>query len=195
MSTATHNEPEYDLYKNRNIDWINGPFTKVFYIVMIFLVFFILHLSQSFTPEDIWMATNIIHGVLSFIFLHWIKGSPDDNNQGDYNGLTLFEQLDGGIPWTATKKFLMLVPTLLCWLACHLATYKPIYVVVNCGIFVISIIAKIPEMHRVRIFGINSSLGIDFPIEVNRIRTSSKENNSAPLSPSKSPTKGGKKSS
>jgi hypothetical protein len=58
----------------------------------------------------------------------------------------------------------MLAPTLLTWMACHVADYKPMYIVVNCGIFFICIIAKIPQMHGVRIFGINSTLGIDVPI-------------------------------
>jgi hypothetical protein len=45
--------------------------------------------------------------------LHWVKGAPDDSTQGVYNGLTLYEQIDGGVPWTDTKKFLILIPTIL----------------------------------------------------------------------------------
>lgn len=51
------------------------------------------------------------------------------------------------------------------WGSCHAADYKPFYIVVNCGIFFILIIAKIPSMHRVRLFGINSTPGIDTKIE------------------------------
>lgn len=47
-----------------------------------------------------------------------------------------------------------------------MADYKPIYVLVNSCIFLIVIIAKIPEMHRVRLLGINSTLGVDEPVEV-----------------------------
>ena len=83
----------------------------------------------------------------TFIFFHWIKGCPDDSTQGEYNGLTLFEQIDAGTPWTATKKFLMLMPTLLTWMSCHIANYVPFYIIVNCGIFLICIIAKIPGKH------------------------------------------------
>ena len=84
----------------------------------------------------------------TFILFHWIKGSPDDTGQGEYNGLTLFEQIDAGVPYTQTKKFLMLMPALITWVACHTAEYKSVYVVVNLGMFLIQIIAKIPEMHR-----------------------------------------------
>jgi len=100
--------------------------------------------------------------------LHWIKGCPDETTQGEYDGLTLYEQIDAGVPWTNTKKFLMVIPTLLTWISCHYADYKPLPILVNCGIFLILIIAKIPEMHRVRIFGIGSTVGIDEPVEVHR---------------------------
>lgn len=109
---------------------------------------------------------------------HWIKGCPDDSTQGEYNALTLYEQIDAGVPWTDTKKFLMLVPTLLTLMACYAANYKPFHIVVNCGIFLICIIAKIPEMHRVRIFGINSTPGIDSAIEYtpkNKAKTARKK--------------------
>lgn len=79
----------------------------------------------------------------------------------------MYEQIDAGIPWTNTKKFLMLIPTLITWIACHEADYKPIYIIVNMSMFLILIIAKLPEMHRVRIFGINSTPGIDVPVGLN----------------------------
>ena len=102
---------------------------------------------------------------VTFVLFHWIKGCPDDSTQGEYNALTVYEQIDCGVAYTRTKKMLMLMPAVLTWVACHTANYKPMFVVVNCGMFLICIIAKIPEMHRVRIFGINSTPGIDTPIE------------------------------
>ncbi len=65
-----------------------------------------------------------------------------------------------------SKKFLMLVPTVLTYMGCHYSSYKPYPIIVNCGMFLIMIIAKIPEMHRVRIFDINSTPGIDNPINI-----------------------------
>mmetsp|Transcript_7459 Transcript_7459/g.7684 ORF Transcript_7459/g.7684 Transcript_7459/m.7684 type:complete len:86 (-) Transcript_7459:360-617(-) len=53
------------------------------------------------------------------------------------------------------------------WISCHTADYQPIYLVVNIGMFVLLIIPKIPQMHHVRIFGINSTPGIDTKIEYN----------------------------
>jgi hypothetical protein len=102
---------------------------------------------------------------ITFVMFHWIKGCPDPSTQGEYNAFTLYEQLDAGIPYTSTKKFLMLMPTLITWMACYIADYKPLYIIVNCGLGLILVIGKIPEMHRVRIFGINSTPGIDTTIE------------------------------
>lgn len=100
--------------------------------------------------------------------MHWVKGCPDDSTQGEYNALTLYEQLDAGVPWTTNKKFLMLVPTLIAWIACYLADFKPFYIVINIGILLICLVAKIPQMYRVRIFGINSTVGIDNPVTVRK---------------------------
>ena len=150
---------------NKNVEWMTGTGTKACYLLFLFLVWGLFHISQSMGPADVWCVTNVIHGVATFVFFHWIKGCPDESTQGEYNALTLYEQIDAGIPWTNTKKFLMLVPALVCWISCHTAQYKPNYVIINMGIFIICLIAKVPEMHRVRIFGINSTVGHDSPVE------------------------------
>lgn len=156
---------DFDLFKNRNVDWLSGRFTKVAYIIFVFITWGLIHISTIFPSTEAWTITNIIHGVVTFVLFHWIKGCPDDSTQGEYNGLTVYEQIDCGVAWTQTKKMLMLMPAFLTWMACHTAHYEPIFVVVNGGMFLICIIAKIPEMHRVRLFGINSTPGIDEPVE------------------------------
>jgi hypothetical protein len=60
---------EYDVYKNKNVEYMNGPFTRWIYIVFIFLIWSLLHFSRHFTPEDEWTATNVIHGVVSIYIL------------------------------------------------------------------------------------------------------------------------------
>jgi hypothetical protein len=143
---------DYDLFKNKNTDWTTGPFLKVFYVLLIVIVWGLLHVTEVVAPEDTWTVTNMVHGVITFVVLHWVKGCPDDSTQGEYNAYTLYEQIDVGVPWTRSKKFLMLAPTLLTWLACNAADYKKFHVIVNLGIFFICIIAKMPQMHGVRIF-------------------------------------------
>lgn len=59
--------------------------------------------------------------------------------------------------------------------SCHYANYKPIYVIVNVGIMFILIIAKLPEMHRVRIMGINSSDFKDAPVKIHPVKGSKEQ--------------------
>ena len=97
----------YDLYKNKNVEWMSGTGTKACYLLFLFLVFGFFHVIMAETQKnkgDVWLVTNVIHGVSTFTFFHWIKGCPDDSTQGEYNALTLYEQIDAGVPWTNTKK-------------------------------------------------------------------------------------------
>ncbi len=51
---------------------------------------------------------------MSFYALHWKRGSPVWEDQGEHIDRTVWEQIDNGVAFTDSKKFLMLVPLLLC---------------------------------------------------------------------------------
>ncbi len=90
-----------------------------------------------------------------------MKGSPDDNSMGDYRELTFYEQIDEGHAWTGNKKFLIVLPTVLLMLASVTTDYDVKHLMINIPVWVVLTLAKLPELHRVRIFGINSTVGID----------------------------------
>ena len=104
---------DLDLLNNRNVEWMNYRFFRISYVVFVLVAWIVLHTSQLFSPGECWTVVNVVHGVTTFLLLHWIKGCPDESTQGQYNGMTVFEQIDAVAPWTDTKKFMMLVPTLL----------------------------------------------------------------------------------
>ncbi|GAA5801245.1 diphthine synthase [Helicostylum pulchrum] len=58
------------------------------------------YLDQGSAPNQLNYSTNFMS----------YKGTPIDNNQGAYDGLTVWEQIDDGVQFTATRKFLMAVP-------------------------------------------------------------------------------------
>lgn len=58
---------DMDLLNNKNIDWMSSPFVSIFYIVVVLLVLSVLHISGYFSAEDCWMATNVLHGVVSIV--------------------------------------------------------------------------------------------------------------------------------
>lgn len=58
-------QSEFDLFANKNIDWVSSPSLPLFYVALVAFVWCILHVSQAFSWEDSWTAVNMIHGVVS----------------------------------------------------------------------------------------------------------------------------------
>ncbi|KAJ8451103.1 hypothetical protein Cgig2_026912 [Carnegiea gigantea] len=97
----------------------------------------------------------VLVGIVTYIFFHWKKGTPFADDQGIYNGLTWWEQIENGKQLTRNRKFLTVVPVVLYLIASHTTDYEnPMLVLNTIAVFVL-VVAKFPHMHRVRIFGIN----------------------------------------
>ncbi|KAI8850250.1 ORMDL family [Chytridium lagenaria] len=73
---------------------------------------------------------------------HWVIGTP-------------FDQLDNGAQFTPTKKYLTLMPIVLFLLSTHYTHYDFPTFMINLTSLIIVLIGKMPQMHNVRIFGIN----------------------------------------
>ena len=84
---------DLDLLLNKNVDWFAMAWTKPFYVLLIFAFWFSLHASGSMDAKDCWTVTSMVHAVITFTLFHWIKGNPDGGSQGEYNGLTMYEQI------------------------------------------------------------------------------------------------------
>ncbi|GKY99120.1 hypothetical protein MPSEU_000867500 [Mayamaea pseudoterrestris] len=124
--------------------------------------------------------TNVLHTLLTILSLHWIKGQPFDDT-GSQAGWTLWEQLllagqqeQQGVNLNnantmssnsnhrrTLQSWLLLVPTLLTYAACVQCQYNAVACVVNVVSWVVALVAKLPAMVGVRIFGINRTVGID----------------------------------
>ena len=50
---------------------------------------------------------------LCYFAMHHVKGTAVWVDQGQYGDDTFWEQIDGGRPWTPTRKVLLVVPVLL----------------------------------------------------------------------------------
>jgi hypothetical protein len=131
-----------------------------------------------------WTAVHWLHGAASYWLLHWTKGSPCAEDQGRFDQLTFWEQMDNETYGTSTRKFFTLVPVATLALAAHgggllsaalargggggagggaggaaaaaaaeLETAR-LLLGVNVAVAAVLLVAKLPAMHRVRIFGI-----------------------------------------
>ncbi|KAJ0787859.1 putative ORMDL family protein [Helianthus annuus] len=81
-----------------------------------------------------------------------MKGTPFADDQGIYNRLTWWEQL------TRNRKFLTVVPVVLYLIASHTTDYQHPMIFFNTVAVIVLVIAKFPNMHKVRIFGINGDM-------------------------------------
>lgn len=102
-----------------------------------------------------WTYVHLIHGAITFYLLHWSKGSPIEEEQGKWDFDTFWEQLDDGEQGTITRKFFTVVPVVLFVLATHGSDFKRQPLLLNLIVVVVLVVAKIPSMHGVRLFGIN----------------------------------------
>lgn len=138
---------------NKNTNWLSSTGAWAFYVSLIALLWLIISLFVD--PGLAWTWVHVIHGVLSFYLLHWVKGSPIDADQGKYDRLTFWEQLDDGVQYTGTRKFFTAVPVILFILATHGTEYQRQPLGVNLGVAIALLVSKFPALHKVRIFGIN----------------------------------------
>ncbi|CAO3590894.1 unnamed protein product [Absidia cylindrospora] len=139
---------------NFNSSWVNykGAWSTTIFVVIALKTLFTV--IPFISPEASWTLTNLSFNLGHYIMFHWVQGIPFENNQGAYDGLTLWEQIDGGVQFTATRKFLTAVPIALFLLSTHYTHYDVFLFGINFTALLIVLVAKLPIMHRVRVFGI-----------------------------------------
>lgn len=139
---------------NKNVNWLGHPSTWAWYIGLVLT----LWLALSALVQDAgmaWTYVNLIHGAITYYLLHWTKGSPVAEDQGKYDSLTFWEQIDCGNYATNNRKLFTVMPVILFVLATHGADFKKQPLGLNLFVVLLLIIAKLPALHKVRFFGIN----------------------------------------
>uniref|UniRef100_A0AC11CW75 Uncharacterized protein n=1 Tax=Ovis aries TaxID=9940 RepID=A0AC11CW75_SHEEP len=85
-----------------------------------------------------------------------VKGTPFETpDQGKARLLTHWEQMDYGVQFTASRKFLTITPIVLYFLTSFYTKYDQIHFILNTVSLMSVLIPKLPQLHGVRIFGIN----------------------------------------
>eukprot|EP00246_Nothoceros_aenigmaticus_P016169 TRINITY_DN713_c0_g1_i1.p1 TRINITY_DN713_c0_g1~~TRINITY_DN713_c0_g1_i1.p1 ORF type:complete len:177 (-),score=13.80 TRINITY_DN713_c0_g1_i1:162-692(-) len=144
---------------NKNTSWFQYPGVWTTYILINFVCWLLILSVCSCSAGTAWTAVNLMHAAVTYRFFHWKKGSPFAEDQGQYSMLTWWEQVDDGRQLTRNRKFLTVVPVVLYLIASHTTDYKMPWLIPNTIAVFVMVVAKFPNMHRVRIFGINS----DYP--------------------------------
>ncbi|KAL7746440.1 sphingolipid homeostasis protein orm1 [Sorochytrium milnesiophthora] len=140
---------------NPNWNWLNykGTWTTTLIVIAAMRLFF--GVMPAISPELAWTLTNLSYNLVHFVMFHWLSGTPFDLNQGAFDGLTLWEQIDDEVQFTPTKKFFTAVPIALFLMSIHYTSYDATTFVVNLVALLVVLAPKLPVMHRVRLFGVN----------------------------------------
>lgn len=138
---------------NKNTNWLGSSTAWVWYLGLILTAW--LALSVATGGGKAWTYVHLFHGLVTFYLLHWNKGSPVAEDQGKWDALTFWEQLDDGVQGTRTRKFFTVVPVVLFVLATHGSDFRTQPLLLNLIVVLVLVVAKMPSMHRVRILGIN----------------------------------------
>ncbi|OAY62930.1 Uncharacterized protein ACMD2_21846 [Ananas comosus] len=98
---------------NKNTEWFMYPGVWTTYILILFFSWLIVLSVFGCTPGMAWTVVNLFHFAVTYHFFHWKKGTPFAEDQGIYNTLTWWEQMDNGKQLTRNRKFLTVVPVVL----------------------------------------------------------------------------------
>jgi len=158
----THRRDVSTCNTNLNVNWMDYSGAWSFYLLAVIMVWFCFFVLDGFRSGTAWTYTNMVHFLITFYLFHWKKGSPINADQGQFDDLTFWEQIDDGVHWTNTKKFLAGVPIGLCLLASNpytgVAAEDGAVQLFNTALALLLLVAKVPEMHKVRLFGINRGI-------------------------------------
>jgi hypothetical protein len=148
----------FELNRHRGTETNTAWFLGVYLTLVAAVQLFSLTVCQDMRTS--WTVTNLIHLVFSLLYVHWIKGSLADE-QGEMNALTVWEQLEATQGTKPVRQVLLIVPTVLTYTACWSMNYQTRASFWNIVIWLVAVLAKLPFMNGVRIFGINRTAGID----------------------------------
>ncbi|CAM2100250.1 unnamed protein product [Caretta caretta] len=141
---------------NPNTRVMNSRGMWLTYALGVGMLHIVLLSIPFFSVPVAWTLTNVIHNLGMYVFLHAVKGTPFETpDQGKARLLTHWEQLDYGVQFTSSRKFFTISPIILYFLASFYTKYDPAHFILNTASLLSVLIPKLPQLHGVRIFGIN----------------------------------------
>lgn len=139
---------------NKNVSFIGNPVSWIFW-TLLFLILRIVCAGIGLSSRVSWSVVNWVHGVISFVLFHWIKGSPFVEDHGANSTLTFWEQIDTQAEFSTACNFLIIFPLAIALITMDACEWELALVWINLIPPVVLGIAKLPFMHKVRIFGVN----------------------------------------
>ncbi|TSP79460.1 ORM1-like protein 2 [Bagarius yarrelli] len=141
---------------NPNTRVMNSRGIWLTYLLLTVVLHIVLLSIPFLSVPMVWTLTNVIHNLAMYLFLHTVKGTPFETpDQGKARLLTHWEQMDYGIQFTSSRKFLTISPIVLYILASFYTKYDATHFLINTSSLLSVLLPKLPQFHGVRLFGIN----------------------------------------
>ncbi|KAA8498805.1 Uncharacterized protein FVE85_6390 [Porphyridium purpureum] len=141
------------------VEWFSHKGVWLFYGSLVLTGRILLGTLLQTEPYVSWTIVNVVHACITFVTFHWIKGSPFETMWfPGSDRLTWWEQLDMRKQATPNRKFcvaMVIFLFLVCYEATPLEKRFALLHALNFVVAVVMIVAKLPVMDKVRIFGIN----------------------------------------
>jgi hypothetical protein len=125
MPLSRHRRTVSEANINKNVNWLGSRGVWTWYVSLLLLMWAVLSallslvLGPAAAGRYAWTSVHWLHGAASYYLLHWTKGSPCAEDQGRFDQLTFWEQMDNETYGTSTRKFFTLVPVATLALAAH----------------------------------------------------------------------------
>jgi hypothetical protein len=139
---------------NMNVSWLKSKAAWLLYLLILFGTRFLIWLYMIDYPG--WTIVNIGHAIVTYITFHYQKGATFYQSKQKYDSMTFWEQIDNETHFTPTRKFLTIIPILLFLITINGDELDARLYWLNFFALFVVLIAKLPKLHRVRIFGINA---------------------------------------
>jgi len=143
--------------RNLTIDqacFLSSKEAKSTYVVLVISLHWILLSMPLLNTAQAWTLTNVIHAVSMYYLLHHCKGAPfARHDQGKNRRLTYWEQIDGGEQMTDTRRF-FIVMSIIMFLIAQFYSMRW-HTAVNILALGVSIVPKMSQFHKFRLFGFN----------------------------------------
>ncbi|XP_065560145.1 ORM1-like protein 3 [Artemia franciscana] len=115
-----------------NTSWLASRGMWFSYVAGVLGLHLVLLSIPLWSTSTAWTLTNIIHNLCVLVFMHSLKGAPFTQlDEGNSENRTHWEQIDVGVQWSITKKFLTVIPIALFFLASFYTKYDKLHFVIN----------------------------------------------------------------
>ncbi|TIA91456.1 hypothetical protein E3P99_01058 [Wallemia hederae] len=136
---------------NYNADWVNFKGAWLMHVVLVTLGKLLIDALPGMTQEISWTVVNCGYMAVTYLMFHHVKGVPFESNNGAWDELTFWEQIDGGAQYTPARKWLTCVPIGLFLISTHYTKFQSWLFAFNFVALLVTLTPKLPLLHRQRV--------------------------------------------